>query len=162
MNTEDHDAFLCPQCGEAMTPGEVGIAGRKGISVSWRDVHGGEAGPPGTIFSADGEGALVRPGLVCRPCESILIDFQSAAGPSLSAAPASFETRTRDLHGEVNLDALVKVLREGDPRQCTKAVQAFVEVGESAIPALEQLLEDEDPDVRIDAAKAIELIRAGS
>lgn len=159
MNTEEQDAFLCPQCGEAMTPGEVGIAGRKGISVSWRDLEAGEAGPPGTIFSADGEGALVRPGLVCRPCESILIDFQSTAGPTVETAPRTFEARTRDLHGDVNLDALVKVLREGDPRQCTKAIQAFVEVGAPAIPALEQLLEDEDPDVRIDAAKAIERIR---
>ncbi|MDJ0521741.1 MAG: HEAT repeat domain-containing protein [Planctomycetota bacterium] len=162
MDIDDDDAFLCPQCGEAMTPGEIGLSARQGLSVSWRDVDAGEAGPPGTIFAADGEGTLVRPGLVCRPCASILVDFQLQPGQGTEAGPRTFEERTRDMHGEVDLDALVKILREGDPRQCSKAIQAFVAIGAPAVPRLEELCEDEDPDVRVDAQKALERIREES
>jgi len=157
---EAHETdFPCPRCGIAMTPGEIGIAGRAGVIISWRDIQEGEAGAPGTLFANESEGALIRPGLVCRPCESIYVDFALRDPSASGKVRRTFEERVRDMHGEVNLDALVAILREGDPRACTKAVEAFVEVGAAALPVLDELCEDENPDVRVDARRAADLIR---
>ena len=159
MHDDEDGIFACPACGGAMTPGEIGLAGRAGLSISWRDLVEGEPGTPGTLFTNETESALIRPALVCRPCESIFVDFALRGPESTGAAKRTFEERILDIHGEINLDALVAILRAGDPRECTKAVGAFVEAGPRALPVLEQLCQDEDPDVRIDAQRAAELIR---
>ncbi len=56
--------------------------------------------------------------------------------------------------------ALIAVLHEGDPIQCEEAIEQLAEIGEEALPLLQEALEGDNPDVRIDAAKAIALIKS--
>lgn len=61
--------------------------------------------------------------------------------------------------GTVAVPHLLEVLRSDDPEVCRDAVDVLVEIGEPALPALEQALEDPDPDVHVDVERAIRLIR---
>ena len=56
------------------------------------------------------------------------------------------------------LEDLVAILRKGDPVACEQAVAQLSDMGDTALPALRALLEDDNADVRVDAAKAIALI----
>jgi len=56
----------------------------------------------------------------------------------------------------LDVDACIAELRSGEPRRCRQAVERLVEIGPAALPKLRLLLEDPDPDVRVDAAKAID------
>lgn len=58
----------------------------------------------------------------------------------------------------VKLDDLVATLHRGDPRECASAVQQFVRFGQEAVPVLRELIESDNPDVRIDAQKALDQI----
>ncbi len=57
-----------------------------------------------------------------------------------------------------DVDTLIEVLRSGEPGPCRKAVADLVAHGEAALPALRAAAEEGDPDLRIDAERAIELI----
>jgi hypothetical protein len=54
---------------------------------------------------------------------------------------------------------LIDALHTGDPGVCDAAIAELTRHGEAAVPALEQALGDEDPDVRIDARRALRAIR---
>lgn len=54
---------------------------------------------------------------------------------------------------------LLAVLSAGDPGACHEAVAELVRHGAGAVPALEALVRDGDPDARVDAARALALIR---
>jgi hypothetical protein len=56
-------------------------------------------------------------------------------------------------------DALIRVLRGGQPGPCREAVARLVEMGEAALPALEAALREDDPDLRFDVRRAIRQIR---
>jgi HEAT repeat protein len=60
-----------------------------------------------------------------------------------------------------DVDTLIQRMRSGSPSVCREAIDGLCAHGEAAIPALERALSDPDPDVRIDAQKAIDRIRAG-
>jgi hypothetical protein len=55
--------------------------------------------------------------------------------------------------------ALIDALHTGDALVCAGAVEELVRHGGAALPALEEALHDDDPDVRVDVAKAIAAIR---
>jgi hypothetical protein len=56
---------------------------------------------------------------------------------------------------------LVADLHTGVPSVCDAAIRELTRHGEAAVPALERALADEDPDVRVDAARALAAIRGG-
>lgn len=58
------------------------------------------------------------------------------------------------------VEALLDVLRAGEPNACHRAVEDLVRHGADALPALEAAIRDGDPDLRVDAARALALIRA--
>ena len=60
---------------------------------------------------------------------------------------------------EAHVAELIEVLREGEPTPCRIAVEELVDIGAPALPALEAALEEGDPDLAIDARRAIERIR---
>ena len=60
-----------------------------------------------------------------------------------------------------DVETLMKRMRSGNPSVCREAIDALCAHGEAAVPALERALSDDDPDVRIDARKALDRIRAG-
>jgi hypothetical protein len=58
------------------------------------------------------------------------------------------------------VSVLLDALHTGDAIVCAAAVEELVRHGAAAVPLLEGALQDEDPDVRVDAAKALAAIRA--
>jgi hypothetical protein len=54
------------------------------------------------------------------------------------------------------------VLREGEPGPCRRAIDDLVEIGEPALPALKAAATEGDPDLAVDAQRAIRLIRGDS
>ncbi len=89
--------------------------------------------------------------------EPVVIDERELEEESI-AAPEEGEL----VPGEPppTIDALMERIRSGNPASCREAVDLLVERGAEALPALRGALEDPDPDVRIDARKAIERIEA--
>jgi hypothetical protein len=61
----------------------------------------------------------------------------------------------------LDVETLIQRMRSGNPAVCREAIDALCHHGEAAIPALERTLSDPDPDVRIDAQKALDRIRSG-
>lgn len=57
---------------------------------------------------------------------------------------------------------LIAELRGGEPAVCRAAVARLVAIGKGAVPALEALLGDDDPDLRVDAQRALDRIQAAS
>ena len=56
-------------------------------------------------------------------------------------------------------EELIARLRSDDPAECRRAWQALVDLGTAAVPALEAVLADADPDVRVDVERALRAIR---
>jgi hypothetical protein len=56
---------------------------------------------------------------------------------------------------------LIEDLRTGEPSLCDVAIRELTRHGQAAVPALERALDDEDPDLRVDAARALAAIRDG-
>jgi hypothetical protein len=58
-----------------------------------------------------------------------------------------------------NVADLIAVLKGGAPGPCRTAVDTLVAIGAPAISALEAAADEGDPDLRVDALRALELIR---
>lgn len=56
------------------------------------------------------------------------------------------------------VEALVARLRGGDARTCERAIDGLVRHGQAAVPALTAALSDPDPDLRVDARRALDRI----
>ncbi|MFM8979932.1 MAG: hypothetical protein ACKOSS_05660 [Planctomycetia bacterium] len=56
------------------------------------------------------------------------------------------------------VDVLVARLRGGDARTCERAIDDLVRHGPAAVPALQAALADADPDLRVDARRALDRI----
>jgi hypothetical protein len=57
------------------------------------------------------------------------------------------------------VEALIDALRSGDPDVCHRAVEELVRHGTDAVPALEAAIAEGDPDLKVDAARALAIIR---
>jgi len=82
----------------------------------------------------------------------------TGTAPDLTAlAEAAEEDPADDAH---EVEFLIAILEGGTAARCRAAVERLGEIGEAALPALESYRTD-DPDLRIDVQRAIDLIRTG-
>ncbi len=143
---ESNETLACPRCGEPMAGGTLEYDEVDVSRLAWESLS--RDPEEGKTF-----GSQTCPAQRCRACNTFVVDFDRSVPP-----PPTFEDRTTDEHGEPIPEALVVILREGDPRACTRAVEVFARIGEPALPLLRKLMQDENPDVRVDARRALKLI----
>lgn len=74
------------------------------------------------------------------------------------AGPDPWEAELGETEPLRDVDTLVAVLRQGEPGPCRQAIQDLVAHGAGALPALRAAAAEDDPDLRIDAERAIGLI----
>jgi HEAT repeat protein len=90
--------------------------------------------------------------------------YEPVGGPQIVEAkpPLDPETMVAEIlethSGKAAIAPLIGVLHSDDPEACRRAVDALVEIGDPAIPALELAQQDANPDVRVDVERALHLI----
>lgn len=136
--------------------------------ILWRVARHVPPSPPEPTPGPMSPPADVLPSALAPAGPQIMQEVGGEDGEPVRAIPAdstewmegeALEGDGPRVHGLRPIAALMEALHSGEALVCADAVEELVHHGAAAVPALEQALQDDDQDVRVDAAKALAAIR---